>query len=95
MVIKKKGERNWEYCVYIGQDEHGKKKYKRKCGFTTKKACVKEASKFEEQKLINKNNIKTFRDICDLFLDDCVKRGLKPTTLITYKWQINFFYKKF
>ena len=41
---KKKCDNNWEYCVYLGQDENGKKKYKRKSGFKTKKACIKEAS---------------------------------------------------
>lgn len=47
MVIKKKNEGNWEYCIYLGQDESGKKKYKRKCGFKTKKACIKEALTYE------------------------------------------------
>ena len=56
-----------------------------------KKACIKEASMFEEQKSINKNNSKTFREVCSLFLEDCIKRGLKPTTVITYKKQVNFF----
>ena len=95
MVIKKKCDNNWEYCVYLGQDDNGKKKYKRKSGFKTKKACIKEASSFEEQKSISKNNTKTFKEVCSLFLEDCIKRGLKPTTLITYKRQINFFLKNF
>lgn len=93
MVIKKKCDNNWEYCVYLGQDENGKKKYKRKSGFKTKKACIKEASMFEEQKSINKNNSKTFREVCSLFLEDCIKCGLKPTTVITYKRQVIFFEK--
>lgn len=28
-------------------------------------------------------------------MDDCVKRGLRPTTLITYKRQVVFFEKNF
>lgn len=95
MVIKKKSEGNWEYCIYLGQDENGKKKYKRKCGFKTRKACIEEASKFENEKTINKNNIKTFKEVCDLFLEDCTKRGLKPTTIITYKSQLEFIFKNF
>ena len=91
MVIKKKCDNNWEYCIYIGKDENGKKKYKRKCGFKTKKECLEEANKIEEKKLIIKNNTKTFKNVCYLVLEDCVKRGLKPTTVITYKRQVNFF----
>ena len=57
MTIKKKGDNNWEYCVYLVQDENGKKKYKRKCGFKTKKACIEEASTFEN--ISNKKGNKT------------------------------------
>lgn len=95
MVIKKKGEKNWEYCVYIGQDENGKKKYKRKCGFKTKKACIEEASTFEDEKIRNKEYGKTFKEVCDLFLEDCTIRGLKPTTIITYKSQLEFVFRNF
>ena len=95
MTIKKKGDNNWEYCVYIGQDENGKKKYKRKCGFKTKKACTEEASKFEEQKLMIRKNIKTFNEACSLFLDNCVRRGLRQTTIVTYKAQVKFLLNNF
>lgn len=30
MVIKQKNNGKWEYCVYLGLDERGKKKYKKK-----------------------------------------------------------------
>ena len=87
MVIKKKGERNWEYCVYIGQDENGKKKYKRKCGFTTKKACVEEASTFEN--ISSKKGNKTFKEVGLMYLDDCRNRGLRQTTLNLYETLFN------
>lgn len=93
MTIKKKGDNNWEYCVYLGQDENGKKKYKRKCGFKTKKSCIEEASNFENKKLVK--NIKTFNEVCSLFLDDCVKRGLRQTTINTYRAQIKFLLTNF
>ena len=93
MVIKKKSEKNWEYCVYIGQDENGKKKYKRKCGFKTKKACIEEAAILANPK--TKNNKKTFREICYIFLEDCKIRGLRNTTIITYNTQIKFILKNF
>ncbi len=91
MTIKKKADNNWEYCVYIGQDENGKKKYKRKCGFKTRKACIEEASTFEAEKIKNKEYGKTFKEVCDLFLTDCIRRGLKQSTLVTYRLQIKFF----
>lgn len=95
MTIKKKGDNNWEYCIYLGQDENGKKKYKRKCGFKTKKACTEEASKFENEKIKNKEYSKTFKEVCDLFLEDCTRRGLKPTSIVTYKTYIKFFINNF
>ncbi len=85
MVIKKKGDKNWEYCVYIGQDENGKKKYKRKCGFKTKKACIEEASAFENEKTKNKNDTKTFKEVALMYLQDCKNRGIRQTTLNIYK----------
>lgn len=84
MVIKKKGSNNWEYCVYIGQDDTGKKKYKRKCGFKTKKSCVEEACMFENKKLKSKENIKTFTEVGLMFLEDCKVRGLKKTSIDNY-----------
>ncbi|MBP2032787.1 hypothetical protein J2Z42_001461 [Clostridium algifaecis] len=35
-TIRKNGS-TWSYLVYIGEDQNGKKKYKRKRGFKTKK----------------------------------------------------------
>lgn len=88
MVIKKKSDRNWEYCVYLGQDENGKKKYKRKCGFKTKKECVLEASIFENKD--NKNiHHKTLENIFLLYLKDKESKGLKITTLNTIKSGLN------
>ncbi len=84
MVIKKKGDKNWEYCVYTGQDENGKKKYKRKSGFKTKKACIEEASSFKNKKFKNKENIKTFIEVGLMFIEDCKVRGLKQTSIDNY-----------
>ena len=95
MVIKKKCDNNWEYCIYIGKDENGKKKYKRKCGFKTKKECLEEANKIEEKKLIIKNNTKTFKNVCYLVLEDCVKRGVRENTLVTYRSHVKFLIKNF
>lgn len=94
MVIKQKNNGKWEYCVYLGLDERGKKKYKRKSGFTTKKACIKEANKIQNGENI-KSSYKTFEDICKLYLKDCELRFLRKTTIRTYKHHINFFKKHF
>ena len=95
MTIKKKGDGNWEYCVYLGQDENGKKKYKRKCGFKTRKACIEEASKFENEKTKNKNNTKTFREVGLMYLEDCKNRGIRKTTLDIYDNRFNMISKNF
>lgn len=95
MVIKKKSDNNWEYCIYLGLNTTGKKKYKRKCGFKTRKACIEESSTFKNNKISTKNNLKTLEDIYSLFIQDCTNRGLKPTTIITYNTQIKFLLKNF
>lgn len=91
MVIKKKNEGNWEYCVYLGQDENGKKKYKRKCGFKTRKACVQEASIYIKNK---SNNNLIFKNICTLFLEYCKNKNLKQNTLISYTQKLNLILSK-
>lgn len=93
MVIKQKPT-GWEYCVYLGLDEQGKKKYKRKSGFKTKKACEKAAIEVQNNDNI-KPSYKTFDDICQLYLKDCEIRFLRKTTIYTYNSQINFFKKHF
>lgn len=93
MVIKQKNNGKWEYCVYLGLDERGKKKYKRKSGFVTKKACVREATKIQNGE--NIRSYKTFEDICKLYLKDCELRFLRDTTLQLYKSRIEFIKKKF
>lgn len=85
-MVKKKTENNWEYCVYIGQDSAGKKKYKRKSGFKTKKDCLLAAAKIK-----NSNNTKlqnsdlTIKNIGLLFLAEKSMCGVKLTTLDHYK----------
>lgn len=92
MVIKKKGDKNWEYCVYIGKDENGKKKYKRKCGFKTKKACIEEAATYKKVTL---NKTISFNDACSLFLEHCKNKGLRQTTIISYSKAIKTILKNF
>lgn len=82
MVVKKKADKNWEYCVYIGKDNNGKKKYKRKCGFKTRKECIEEAKTFVK---IDIKKSSRFCDVCQLFLEDCNGRELKISTLLSYK----------
>ncbi len=94
MVIKQKGNGKWEYCVYLGLDERGKKKYKRKSGFQTEKDCRKAANKIK-QKLDNEKNYITLENICDKFLIDCENRGLRITTIYTYRNQIHFIENNF
>ncbi len=93
MVIKQKNNGKWEYCVYLGLDERGKKKYKRKSGFVTKKACVREATKIQNGE--NIRSYKTFEDICKLYLKDYELRFLRDTTLQLYKSRIEFIKKNF
>ena len=70
-----------------------KKKYKRKSGFVTKKACVREATKIQNGE--NIRSYKTFEDICKLYLKDCELRFLRDTTLQLYKSRIEFIKKNF
>lgn len=95
MTIKKKGDNNWEYCVYLGQDENGKKKYKRKSGFKTRKACIEEASTFTNKNSRNKNNNKTFKEIALMYLENCRHRGLKYNTLRCYEKLLSTLSKNF
>ncbi len=81
MAIKKKGNKNWEYCVYIGLDEHGNKKYKRKSGFATKKECILASELIGGSSL----NGKTFANIGNLFFNYKKSQGLKITTINHYE----------
>lgn len=83
-MVKKKSDRNWEYCVYIGQDEYGKKKYKRKSGFKTKKDCLKAAARVECNKKLN-NDTLTIKNMGLLYLSKKSMDGVKLTTLDHYK----------
>ena len=94
MVIKQKNNGKWEYCVYLGLDERGKKKYKRKSGFTTKKACTKEAKEVQNNENI-RPSYKTFEEICKLYIDDCKLRMLRESTVITYISNIKFLSRNF
>lgn len=89
MVIKQKNNGKWEYCIYLGLDEMGKKKYKRKSGFLTKKDCLREANKIKNNKEL-KRSYKTFEDICELYIQDCELRFLRSTTIYNYQMSIRF-----
>lgn len=95
MVIKKKNEGNWEYCIYLGQDENGKKKYKRKSGFKTRKACIEEASNLIDNVVIKNTKDKTFRDLAFIYLDDCKNSNLRQGTLNCYTCIVKSILKKF
>lgn len=86
MVIKKKNKGNWEYCIYLGQDENGKKKYKRKSGFKTRKACIKEASTFNSNKTVIR---KTLEEVTVMYLKYKEMQGLKITSINTTKSKFN------
>ena len=95
MTILKKDDKNWEYCVCVGKDINGKKKYKRKNGFKTKKECMEAAKAISNKKLSLNKNRRTFKDISLLFLDKCNSKGLKLSTIITYKNTVKLILDKF
>lgn len=95
MVIKKKGYKNWEYCLYLGQDKNGKKKYKRKCGFATKSECLKECLSLNDKFGVKNIKRKTFKDVCITYIEDCKNRKLRTSTINYYENLFNILSKDF
>lgn len=95
MVVKKKADKNWEYCIYLGQDENGKKKYKRKCGFKTRKECIREANIFKNNNNFEHKDLKTFKEILYLTLSNSIRSGLRRTTVLTYESHVKFIVNNF
>lgn len=84
--IKKDGS-TWNYLVYIGVDENGKKKYKRKRGFKTKKECeialAKLITELEKGTNIENDNI-TVKEYMDYWFPLYPEKECQPATLKRY-----------
>ncbi len=95
MTILKKDNKNWEYCICTGKDKYGNKKYKRKQGFKTKKECI-EAARDASKKIPSfKKSSRRFKDISLLFLEKCRSKGLKLSTMVTYKNTVKLILDRF
>lgn len=85
--VKKEGS-SWTYLVYIGTDQNGKKKYKRKRGFRTKKECELALAELITQ--IDKgtaisNDKMNLNDYLKYWLDAYPKNQCQPSTYKRYK----------
>ncbi|WP_315117904.1 site-specific integrase [uncultured Clostridium sp.] len=86
-TVKKEGP-SWGYLVYVGTDENGKKKYKRKRGFKTKKEC--EAALAElisqlEKGIFVANSKMNVQEFMEYWLDKYPKRNCQPATYKRYQ----------
>lgn len=86
-TIRKEGS-TWGYLVYTGIDENGKKKYKRKRGFKTKKEC--EAALAEmitqiEKGTVIANDKMTTKEYIEYWLETYPKNNCSPSTYKRYK----------
>lgn len=90
-TVRKDGS-TWGYLVYVGTDENGKKKYKRKRGFKTKKEC--EAALAELITQIEKgtaiiNDKMTVREYIEYWLMTYPKNHCQPSTYKRYCYFAN------
>jgi integrase len=85
-TVKKDGS-TWTYFVYIGNDENGKRIYKRKRGFKTKRECdsalIELLSQVEKGTLIS-NDKMTVKEYLDYWLDTYPKNQCQPSTYTRY-----------
>ncbi|EDS78284.1 phage integrase [Clostridium botulinum C str. Eklund] len=89
-TVRKDGS-TWSYLVYVGLNEKGKKKYKRKRGFKTKKEC--EAALAELINQIEKGSIitndkMTVKEYIEYWLETYPKNNCSPSTYKRYKFFI-------
>lgn len=86
-TVRKKGS-TWNYLVYIGTDEKGKRKYKRKRGFKTKKEC--EAALAElitqlEKGILVVNDKMNVKEYIEYWLETYPKNNCQPATYKRYQ----------
>lgn len=86
-TVKKSGS-TWNYLVYVGIGEDGKKKYKRKRGFKTKKECelalAKLITELEKGTNIENDNI-TVKEYMDYWFSVYPEKECQPSTIKRYK----------
>lgn len=90
-TIRKRGS-SWEYQLLVGVDDRtGKKRFKSKSGFTTKKECEKACAAaildIENGKIIRTKEM-TFGYFATTYLEE-KKRTIRENTLISYKQRID------
>ncbi|MBV4422958.1 tyrosine-type recombinase/integrase [Clostridium tyrobutyricum] len=90
--INKDGKATYSYLVYIGIDENGKKKYKRKRGFKKKKECETALAELISQ--IEKGSVVTnekmsVRDYINYWLETYPKSNCQPSTYKRYQFFAN------
>lgn len=90
--IKKEKNGTYTYCVYVGTDTEGKKKYKRKRGFKTRKEC--EAALAEVINQIEKgtlvaNEKMLVKEYMEYWLETYPKNHCQPSTYKRYKEFLN------
>lgn len=86
--IKKEKNGTYTYCVYVGTDDEGKKKYKRKRGFKKQKEC--EAALAEVINQIEKGTLVTnekmsVKEYMEYWLDTYPKNHCQPSTYKRYR----------
>jgi integrase len=86
-TIRKEGS-TWGYLVYTGTDEDGKKKYKRKRGFKTKKECEAALAEYItqlEKGTVVTNDKMSLKEFIEYWLDTYPKNHCQPATYKRYK----------
>lgn len=85
---KKDGTTTYEYLVYVGIDENGKKKYKRKRGFKKQKECqtalAEIITQIEKGAVVN-NEKMNVNEYIDYWLETYPKSHCQPMTYRRYK----------
>ncbi|MEY8763417.1 MULTISPECIES: tyrosine-type recombinase/integrase [Clostridium] len=85
---RKDGTVTYGYLVYMGVDENGKKKYKRKRGFKKQKECETALAKFItqlEKGTVVTNDKMTIKEYMNYWLETYPKNHCQPSTYKRYK----------
>lgn len=89
-TVRKEGS-SWGYLVYVGTDENGKKKYKRKRGFKTKKECeaalAELITQIEKGSIVTNDKMST-KEYMEYWLETYPKNNCSPSTYKRYRFFI-------
>ncbi|PRR70875.1 tyrosine-type recombinase/integrase [Clostridium thermopalmarium] len=90
--VGKDGKATYSYLVYVGVDENGKKKYKRKRGFKKKKDCeaalAELITQLEKGTLVS-NDKMTVNEYLNYWMETYPKNHCQPSTYKRYEFFVN------